>query len=73
MVRHNVLPREDPIFYRSKRLRRDSPRGFQTRLIFTIGINNGMLPSVLPTATVNKLWKTTIKDRNVQMVQGVSG
>jgi len=74
VVSHNVLSRQDLLqLYRSESLSKETPKGFQTRLIFTIGVLTAMRPTALASLTLSQFKKIKIGDEVVWVITGAVG
>lgn len=71
---HNVFSRDDLIeLYKSKSLSKDTPTGFQTRLIFSLGLVTAMRPTALVSLNRNQFEKQVINGRKAWVVTEVIG
>lgn len=71
---HNVLTREDLLkLFNSPSLSRDSPSGFQNRLVFTVGILTAMRPTALATLKLSQFQKIRLGDDTVWKITGCVG
>lgn len=71
---HNVLSKEDVIkLYESPLLDRDTPLGFQARLVFSVALITAMRPSALVHLTVGQVQKITCGGEQVWKICGVIG
>ena len=63
VVSHNVLSRYDlGKLYKSASLSRDSPKGLQARVIFTVGILTAIRTSALASLKVSQFKRVMVRD-----------
>ena len=71
---NNTLSREDvEVLFKAIALSRDTPHGFQARLVFGISLATAMRYSALATLTVQQFKKVTKSSEKVWTVQAVIG
>lgn len=74
VVSHNILSREHlRRLYEKKSLSKDSPRWFQTSMVFTISILTAMGPNTLATLTASQFRKCNIQDKLVFIISAAVG
>lgn len=71
---HNVLSKEEVLtLFKSKSLSPDSPKGFQNRLIFAIGILTAMRPTAMALLSRHQFCKMTLGGEIVWKITGTVG
>lgn len=71
---HNVLSREDLMqLYNSTALLKNTPKGFQTRMIFNIGLLTGVRPTELHSIEVTQFQSINLRGESVLKYTGMIG